>query len=233
VHHPVGEHEHDVGAAGAAVAPGFELDCREVGDEIRLPHVVAGTHRDEVALAGEILLLAGALDEIELGAEHEGLVVEGVHHHRQVGGGDDQRALAPAGVEVAVAGVERDGEQAARAPFEAALGAVGEFELGRAAALEHVADVLVEMALRQRRFAGRNVEHEHAGEIAAPFHVHGAALHAVARPVGGRDLEQIEAVVLGDRQALLLHPVEVRIDAVARLLLFAHPRFLPTLRVRE
>ena len=31
-----------------------------------------------------------------VGVEHEACVVEGVHHQRQVGGGDDQRALAPA-----------------------------------------------------------------------------------------------------------------------------------------
>ena len=68
VHGAVGEHEHDVGAAGAAVAPGLQLDGGQIGDEIRLPHVVAGPHRDEVALAGKILVLAGAVGELEIGA---------------------------------------------------------------------------------------------------------------------------------------------------------------------
>ena len=63
----------------------FSSIAVEVGDEIRLPHVVAGPHRDEVALAGKILLLAGALGEIEIGVEDEVLVVEDVHHQRQVG----------------------------------------------------------------------------------------------------------------------------------------------------
>ena len=197
----------------------------EVGDEVGLPHVVAGAHRDEVALAGEVLALAGAVAELEIGVEDEFLVVERVHHQRQVGGGDEQRALAAAGVEMAVLGVERDGEQAARAPLEAALLAVGELDLRAAGAFEHVVDVLVEVALRRGRAAGRDVEHEHVGEIAAALEVQGRALDAVARPMGGRHREAIDAEVLGHREALALDPVEIGVDAVAGLVGFAH-RFL-------
>ena len=95
---------------------------------------------------------------------------------------DQQRALGAAGVEVPVLGVERDGEQALLAPLEAAPAAVGEFELGRAVALEHVDDFFVEMALRRRRFSRRDLEDEHVGEIAAALQVHRRAVDAVARP---------------------------------------------------
>ena len=199
--------------------------AREVGDEIGLPHVVAGPHRDEVALAGEILVLAGARGELEIGVEHEALVMEGVHHQRQVGGGNEERALAPAAVEVAMPGVERDREQAARAPFEALLAAVGEFDLGRAGAFEDADHVLVEVALRRGRAARRQVEHEHVGEVAAALEMHRRRFDAGARPHRGLDLEEVDAVVLGDRQAFLLDPVEIGVDAVARLVL-AHG-FLP------
>src|SRR5215469_6831805 len=96
VHGAVGEHKHDVGAAGTAVAPAFQFDCGQVWNKIGFPHVVARSYRDEVALAGEVFLLAGAVAEIEIAAEHERLIVEGVHHHRQVCGTDKQRPLGTA-----------------------------------------------------------------------------------------------------------------------------------------
>jgi hypothetical protein len=42
----VGKDEHDVGAAGAAIAPRFQLNAGKVRHEIRLPHVIAGPHRE-------------------------------------------------------------------------------------------------------------------------------------------------------------------------------------------
>src|SRR5499427_1442868 len=69
VHGSVGEYEHDVGPAGAAIAPGFQLDGGEIGDEIGLPHVIAGPDRDEIAFAGKIFILAGARGEFILGSE--------------------------------------------------------------------------------------------------------------------------------------------------------------------
>ena len=219
VHGAVGEHEHDVGAAGAAIAPGLQLDRGQVGNEIGLPHVVARPHGDEIALAGKIRRLAGAIGEIEIGSEHEGFVVKDIHHHRQVRRGDQKRALGAAAVEVPVFGIERNGEQALGAPFEAALGAVGHFDLGRAGAFEHIDDFFVEVPLRRRGAAGRDVEHEHVGEIAAALEMHRRAVDAVARPRRGLDVEQVDAVILDDRNAFALEPIEIRVDAVARLLL--------------
>ena len=88
-----------------------------------------GPHRDEIALSSKIFLLAGAVAEIEIAAEHEFLIVEDIHHHRQVCGGNKKRALGAAAVEVAVLGVKRNSEQTLGAPFEAAAAAVGEFKL--------------------------------------------------------------------------------------------------------
>ncbi len=222
VHGAVGEHEHDVGAAGAAVAPRFQFDRCEVGDEIGLPHVVARPHGDEVAFAGEIRVLAGARGELEIGFEHEALVVEGVHDEGQVGGRDEQRALAPAAVEMTVLRVERDREQAARTPFEALLAAVGELDLGRAGAFEHADHVFVEVALRRRRAAGRYLEKKHVGEVAAALEMHRRGFDAGARPHRSLDLEEVDAVVLDDGQAFLGDPVEIGVDAVARLVLGHH-----------
>jgi hypothetical protein len=200
----------------------FQLDGGEVGDEIRLPHVVARAHGDEIAFAGIILVLAGAVGEVEVGVEDEFGAVERVHHQRQVGGRHDQRALAPASVEMPVLGVERNREQAARAPFEAALAAVAELELRAARPLEDVNDLLVEMPLRRGGGAGRNVDQEHVGEVAAALEMHRGAVDAVARPRRGCDGEEIDAVALDHRDGFALDPIEIRIDPVARLSGLAH-----------
>ena len=86
-------------------------------------------------------------------------------------------------------------------------------------AFEHVDHFFVEMPLRRRRAAGRDVEHEHVGEIAAALEMHRRALDAVARPGRGLDVEQVDAVILDDRNAFALEPIEIRVDAVTRLLL--------------
>ena len=71
VHGAVGEHEHHVGAAGAALAPGLQLERRQVGDEVGLPHVAAGPHRDELAFAAEMVGRALPLGELILVVEDE------------------------------------------------------------------------------------------------------------------------------------------------------------------
>ena len=233
VHGAVGEHEHDVGAAGAAIAPGLQFDAGEIGNEIGFPHVVAGAHGNHVALAVVVGALAGSLHEGEVGVEHELFVVKHVQNQRQVGRGDEQRPLAPAGVEVAVLGVERNGEQRLRPPFKAAFAAVGKFELRRAGALEHIVDVFVEVALRRGRAAWRDVEQEHVAEVAAALQVHGGAFDAIARPQPGFDLEEIDAVILGDREAFAGDPVEIGVDAIAGGNLFVHGfLFWPEIRRR-
>ena len=157
VHGAVGEHEHDVGAAGAAVAPGFQFDRGEIGNEIGLPHVVARPHRDEIAFAGKILVLAGprrrtrrSVSKMKRSSWNVFItsgrsVVETISARSR-----------PRAVEMAMARIERDREQAARSPFEASLAAVGELDLGRAGAFQHIDHILIEMALRRasRRPAG-------------------------------------------------------------------------------
>jgi hypothetical protein len=230
VHGAVGEHKHDVGAAGAAVAPAFQFDCGQVRNKIGFPHVVARSYRDEVALAGEVFLLAGAVAEIEIAAEHERLIVEGVHHHRQVCGTNKERPLAAAGVEVAVLGVERNGKKARGAPFEAAAAAIGQFELRRAVALQHVNDFFIEVPLRCSRFARCDVENKHVGEIAATLEMNGCAVDAIPWPGRGGDLEEINTVILRDRNAFAGEPFKIRIDTVARLCLRCLPDIHALLR---
>src|SRR5579862_3432994 len=116
-----------------------------------------------------------------------------------------------------VLGVERDGEQAFLAPFKAAAAAIGEFKLGRAVAFQNVDDFFVEVTLRARRFARRNLKDEHVGEIAAPLQMHRRTVDAEARPWGSRHVEQINAVVLDERDAFALEPFEIGIDAVTGL----------------
>src|SRR5262249_27813627 len=136
MHAAVGENELDVGAAGAARLVGLQLEAFEIGDEIRLPHMAALPHQKEIALARIVFILADAVGERRLGVEDEVLVVEYVHDQRHADRRDHQRALLSAAVEMAVARIERNGEEAARAPFEAALAATRKFELGAAAAFE-------------------------------------------------------------------------------------------------
>src|SRR6516164_3485468 len=72
--------------------------------------------------------------------------------------------------------------------------------------------------LRRRRSAGANVEQKHIGEIAAALEMNRRAIDAaVTRPRRGVDSEQVNAVVLGDRNAFAAKPIEIGIDAVARL----------------
>jgi hypothetical protein len=200
----------------------FSSMASQIGHEVRLPHVIAGTHGDEVALARVPALLARALVEVEIVLEHEFLVVERVQHERQVGRRDEQSALAARTVEMPVLGVQRNREQALGPPFEAALDAILELDLRRARPLEHVVDVLVEVTLRRRRSARRDVEQEHVGEVAAADEMHRGALHAEARPHGGFDREQVDAVILGDLHAFLRDPVEIRIDIVAGVEFLRH-----------
>ena len=175
-----------------------------------------------------MLALTDSLGELEIRVEDEPVIVEQVHHQRHVGRGDEQRAALATAVKVPVLRVHRNREQAARPPFEAALRAVGEFDLGRARAFEHVDDFFVEMPDRRRRPAGRQFEQEHAGEIAAPVQMTGRALHAEARPGRRFDVEEIESVILDDRDAFCGNPVEIGIDACARLARrFAHVSALP------
>ena len=111
--------------------------------------MVAGAHGDEITFAREITLLARTRHEVAIGVEHEIFVMEDIHDHRQVCGGDEQCALAARAVEMAMGCVQRNGEEALRAPFERALGAIGKFNLRRTCAFEHIDDIFIEMVLRR------------------------------------------------------------------------------------
>src|SRR5581483_12474364 len=90
---------------------------------------------------------AETLAELERVVEDERLVVEEVHHDREIVRRREPRALAAARVEVAVAGVQRQREQALRAPFERVLAAVGGLDRRAAVAREDVDHFFIQMAL--------------------------------------------------------------------------------------
>src|SRR5215831_26732 len=184
--------------------------------------MIARSNRDEIALAGIIFVLARAFAEVELRLKNEVLVVERIHDQRQVGGADDERALATAAVEVTMLGVERDCKEALRPPLEALLAAIAEFELRAPASLENVDHLLVEVALRGGRTPGRDVEQKHIGEVAATLEMHRRRPDVVAWPRRGLNLEKVDAVILGDGKPLLFRPLEIGIDPVSRFALCRH-----------
>jgi hypothetical protein len=110
VHGAVGEDEHHVRSAGAALLPGLELEAGEIGDEVGLPHVAARAHRNELAFAAEIFRRPLAFGKVVAVVEHEGFVVEEVEYEREIVGRGEPRALATARIEVLIAGIERQRE---------------------------------------------------------------------------------------------------------------------------
>ncbi len=120
--------------------------------------------------------------------------------------------LLAAGIEMLVAGVERQREQALRPPLERVLAAVARFHGGAAVAFEHIDHFLEKMFLRRGLCPGLEVEHEDRDEVAAALEIDDAALDAETRPMRGRALEEIDAEVLGDRHAFLLGPGDIRVE---------------------
>ena len=94
MHGAVGQHEHHVRAAGAALRPGLELESREIGDEVRLPHVAAGPHRHELAFAAEMRRRALPFRELERVVEDECLVVKEIELQAEIVDRREARALA-------------------------------------------------------------------------------------------------------------------------------------------
>src|SRR3954452_22295951 len=132
MHGSVGEHEHHIRAAGAAFCPGLEFEGREIGDEIRFPHVAARAHRYEFAFAAEMRGRTLALREFVRVVEDEGFVVEQIELETKFVDGGKPRALRTARIEMLVAGIERQREQALRTPLETMLAAVAGFNSGAA-----------------------------------------------------------------------------------------------------
>ena len=132
VHRALGHGEADVPAAGAALLGLDQRQVDRVGDEVRVEQqaLLLALGREVVRLAVE------ALREVVGRAEDEVDVVVEVDDRRGVGRRDEPRDLGARAVEVLVVGVQRDGEQRARAPLEGDLGAGVVPHLGGAVAGE-------------------------------------------------------------------------------------------------
>jgi hypothetical protein len=83
-----------------------------------------------------------------------------------------------------------------------------------------------EMLLRRGLAAGRDVEHEDGNEVAASLEVRDAAVDAEPRPRLSRDLQEVDAEILGDRDALALDPGEIGVIQKLRLVTTVHPSLL-------
>src|SRR5262245_66362779 len=68
------------------------------------------------------------------------------------------------------------------------------------------------MLLRRGLRAGREVNDEDRDEVTAALEVRNRAVDAEARPRRGRNREQIDAEILGDRRAFLLTPGEIGVE---------------------
>ena len=138
--------------------------------------------------------------------------MEQIEHQREIVGGGEPRAFAAAGIEVLIAGVQWQREQALGAPFETVLASVARLDRGVAMPGEYVNDLLEEMFLRRRLGAGGEVEDEDRDEVAATLEVNEAAVDPEARPRRGRHLEQIDAEIFGDRHAFVRRPRRVGVN---------------------
>ena len=212
MHGALGEDEHHVRTAGAASLPGLELEAGEVGNEIGLPHVAARAHGNELAFAAEVFGRALAFRKLVRVIEHKGFVVKQIEHEREIVRGGEPRAFASARIEVLIAGVERQREQALGPPFEAVLASVARFDGGVAVSGQHVDHLLEEMLLRRRLPPRGKIEDEDGDEIATSLQVHDAAVDPKAGPWRGRDLKQIDPEILGDRDAFLRRPRGVGVE---------------------
>src|ERR1041385_8471736 len=151
-HRLAGEVELHVRAAGAALAVIPQRRGMRVGDEV-------GGHEEaakDLAFAAEIIVDLGieAVGELVVVVEDEIEIVEQVHHETAVRYGEVARGLAAAAVEVLVARVERNCEDAARPPLEGVFLALFLPDSGRAVPFDDVDHLLVKMLLRLQ-FAAR------------------------------------------------------------------------------
>ena len=223
VHRSVGELEEHVARALAARVEVIELEARQVGDEVRLPHVdlacvLQPVERAVVAFAVEVLRLAHALGKRAGIVEDEALVVIMIESERQVVRARQPCVFATRRVEDLVLAVERNREQRLRAPFERVLLAVGQPHRGRTIARQRIEERLVQVLHRRGLLAGLHFEHEIGAEVAPAVRVREAAARVVAVPLVGLERQQVMAEVEMHGDALLLDPVHVGIEEDARAL---------------
>ena len=149
-----------------------------------------------------------AVAKLVIAAHDEGNVVQQVDHQRRAGDRQEKNRLLAA-VDHAMARVERNREQAPLLPFEmhlALLLASGP-DLGGTDALKDVDQFLVEMILRVKRAAGRNLTDVHAGETFHPFQIDVRAFTSGALPRFERQLGYVlDAVAFENGNAFFLEP---------------------------
>ena len=107
MHCAVGQDKRHVASSGATGRPRLEFEGAEVRHEVGLPHVAPRAHRDEVAVAREVLLRADALTEDPRVVKDELLVVEEVQRDRRARRRRQTRRLRTARVEVTITRVQR------------------------------------------------------------------------------------------------------------------------------
>ena len=217
MHGAVRQDEHHVGAACAPLVPGLELEAGEIGNEIGLPHVAAGPHRNELAFAAEIFGRALPFRKIKGVGEHEGFAVEEIEHHGEIVGRGEPRALAAARIEVLIAGVERQSEEALRAPFETVLAPVARLDGRIAVPGEHVHDLLEQVLLRRGFCPRSKIKHEDRHEVAATLEVDDPAIRVEPRPGRGRYGAEIDPEVLGYGNALVRCPAGIGVEQHLRV----------------
>ncbi len=178
--------------------------------KVRLPHEAAALGFTHLAAAGEVGFLSDpAVKHVSI-VENEIVIVELIHHRREIVGGNEPCALRPGSVEVPVRYIERQREQAVRTPFERTSFAF-EFDLGAAVAGQHVDHFLIEMPLRSRLSAGRQVDDKDRHEVAAALEVNEGRGDIHARPMPCRCRVQINGEILDDGDVLPARPFQIRI----------------------
>src|SRR5215813_6586427 len=220
----VGEDDLDVAAAGAARLPFRQRQRAEVGHEVRLPHMLAGPDRQEVAFAGEVAL---APDPLRKGArivEQKPLVAEDIEQERQVVGGNEPHRFGARRVEQAVRRVEGRREQGARSPFEAVRFPLADVDRGAAMAGEHVERLVIEVAQPIGCAAGLDFDHLQADEIAtaAQLNERGAAPAAQPGPGLGPDGIEVDGDALDERYGLASRPFAIGVDEITGSLVACH-----------
>src|SRR5262249_34016650 len=149
----------------------------------------------EVAFAAERFLRALPFGKRVVVVEDESLVMEEVDHQAKIVGGGEPRPLAPAGIEVLVASVERQRKETLRAPLETVPAPVAHLDRRAAVAREHVDHFLEHVPLRRALCARREIEDEDRDEVAAALQVCNGTLDAEARPRRRWDLNEVDAEI--------------------------------------
>src|SRR5262249_39563544 len=164
-----------------------------------------------VALALEMLRNTRAVRERKRIVEHEIDVVVEIERDRPVVRAGNAHRLQPRVVENLILTVQRDGEQRARPPLEAARLAVGKPDHRRAGAGKHIKERFVEMPDWTRFSARGHFDHVVAHEVARAVRKGKAAARAIAVPWTCLQAEQVMAKVEMNRNAFALSPLTVGI----------------------